>query len=416
MTKALYQQPYIRVKRKSKLKHKAFKLLVIFAFCMLSALFLASQLIVFAAPNGVAEIEKELTGNVDEKLDNLNLSELEGFVNGLDSDGFMGGIKEFLRGIIKGEYKDGYSEYFITALKGIGSSILDFLPMFVTIIGIAILFSIINGMSSSFMNKSTTEIIYFVCYSAIIVIVVTKITSLVALTTSTVGSMSKMMDIIFPILLTLITALGGIVCVSTYQPMMAVISTVVVGAITKFIIPCFIATLVLAIVGNITSNIKLNKLTKFFKSTGEVLLGIMFSLFITFVTLQGITGAIADNISVKSAKFAISSYVPILGGYLSDGFDLVMASMVLIKNALGVSGVLIMLSLMLVPVIKIIVFTLGLKLVAGIIEPIGDKRMSDIIGSISENMILLVVSILGVAFMFFIMIMLIIYTCNMGVV
>lgn len=414
LAKPLYSTS-IPSKRRKKSGRKLFKLLLFFIVVAQLMFLILPQFVVYADKlNSIEEVTKELENNVDDKLNDLDLSELESFVNGLKTDGFSGSVAEFMKKLIKGDYEGGYSEYFTYALKELGLQVVDFLPMLATIIGIAVLFSILNGLSSGFINKSTTEIIYFVCYAAIVVVVITKVTSIIALTTTTVGNMSKLMNIAFPILLTLITALGGVVCVAAYQPMMAVVSTLVVGAINAVIIPCFVATMILAVVGNITDNIKLAKLTKFFKSAGQVVIGFMFSLFITFVTLQGITGSIADNISVRSAKFAISSYVPILGGYLSEGFDLIMASVVLIKNALGMSGVLIMLSIVLAPVIKILVFTLGLKLAAGIIEPIGDKRMSDIIYSISENMILLIVAVLGVSFMFFIMIMLSIYTCNMG--
>jgi len=115
------------------------------------------------------------------------------------------------------------------------------------------------------------------------------------------------------------------------------------------------------------------------------------------------------------AKFAISSYVPILGGYLSDGFDLVLASVVLVKNSVGLCGVLIMISIILAPIVSIIIFQLGLRLIAGIIQPIGDSRMSEIISAISDNLTLLIVAIMGMAFMFFIMVTLVIMTCNMGV-
>ena len=138
-------------------------------------------------------------------------------------------------------------------------------------------------------------------------------------------------------------------------------------------------------------------------------------MFTTFITTNGISGAIADNLSIKSAKFAISSYVPILGGYLSDGLDLAVASVMLVKNAVGVGGVILMLSIVLSPVIKILIFSLGLKLVAGIIEPIGNKRMSEIVYVISKNLSLLVVAMLGMAFMFFIMMILILLTCNAGI-
>ena len=216
-------------------------------------------------------------------------------------------------------------------------------------------------------------------------------------------------------MLTLVTALGGIATTATYSPMMTVLSVGVTKIISNIVLPCFIATMALSIVGFISKDIKLNKLTKFFKSAGEVIIGVVFGLFTTFITTNGISGAITDNISIKSAKFAISSYVPVLGGYLSDGLDLAVASVMLVKNAVGVGGVILMLSIILSPVIKILVFSLGLKLVAGIIEPIGNKRMSEIVYAISKNLTLLVIAMLGMAFMFFIMMILILLTCNAGI-
>lgn len=93
-----------------------------------------------------------------------------------------------------------------------------------------------------------------------------------------------------------------------------------------------------------------------------------------------------------------------------------MTSVVLIKNSLGIVAVFLIIALILAPIINILVFTLGLKLVAGLSEPIcKDRRISDLLYGVSKNTGLLIAAVAGMAFMFLIMIMLIIYTCNMGV-
>ena len=141
-------------------------------------------------------------------------------------------------------------------------------------------------------------------------------------------------------------------------------------------------------------------------------MGIIFSIFTAFITLEGITGNNIDNVSIKSAKFAISSYVPILGGYLTEGFDLALASIVLIKNSIGIIGIIVILLLALSPVIKIAVFILTLKITAGIIEPICDNRIASFVESISKNMSLLIAILLGVMFMFLMMCMFAMLTLN----
>ncbi len=370
---------------------------------------------VSATTKAEEEIKEELEKNVDENLNDIDFSELVDFENKLGGNVYEGGVTQLIKDILSGEYSGGFADTFNMLINMLGTSVKGFIPLLVTLIAVSIIFSIVNGLTSGFMSKSTTEIIHFVCYSAIIVLLMTEVTFLISDSVKAIQNMAKFMEIIFPIMLTLVTALGGIATTATYSPMMTVLSVGVTKIISIIVLPCFIATMALSIVGFISKDIKLNKLTKFFKSAGEVIIGVVFGLFTTFITTNGISGAITDNISIKSAKFAISSYVPVLGGYLSDGLDLAVASVMLVKNAVGVGGVILMLSIILSPVIKILVFSLGLKLVAGIIEPIGNKRMSEIVYAISKNLTLLVIAMLGMAFMFFIMMILILLTCNAGI-
>ena len=370
---------------------------------------------VSATTKAEEEIKEELEKNVDENLNDIDFSELIDFEKNLGSNVYEGGVTQLIKDILSGKYSGGFADTFNMLINMLGTSVKGFIPLLVTLIAVSIIFSIVNGLTSCFMSKSTTEIIHFVCYSAIIVLLMTEVTFLISDSVKAIQNMAKFMEIIFPIMLTLVTALGGIATTATYSPMMTVLSVGVTKIISNIVLPCFIATMALSIVGFISKDIKLNKLTKFFKSAGEVIIGVVFGLFTTFITTNGISGAITDNISIKSAKFAISSYVPVLGGYLSDGLDLAVASVMLVKNAVGVGGVILMLSIILSPVIKILVFSLGLKLVAGIIEPIGNKRMSEIVYAISKNLTLLVIAMLGMAFMFFIMMILILLTCNAGI-
>lgn len=401
--------------RKSVLNRKiSVILLVIICIFILTAIIMTDEKL--SAENlAMDELQKELEENVDKSLEDIDFSDLVQFENSFSGFTYEGGITQLFKDILSGEYNGGFADTFNLIINMLGVSLKGFLPLLVTLIAIAVVFSIVSGLTSGFMSNSTTEIIHFVCYSAMIVILMTEVTFLITSSVKTIKNMSAFMEVIFPIMLTLVTALGGIATTATYSPMMTVLSVGVAKIISNIVLPCFIATMALSIVGFISKDIKLNKLTKFFKSAGEIIIGVVFGLFTTFVTTNGISGAITDNISIKSAKFAIASYVPILGGYLSEGLDLAVASVMLVKNAIGVGGVIFMLSIVLAPVVKILIFSLGLKLVAGIIEPIGNKRMSEIIYVISKNLTLLVVAILGMAFMFFIMIILIMLTCNAGI-
>ena len=220
------------------------------------------------------------------------------------------------------------------------------------------------------------------------------------------------MEVVFPLLLTIMTAIGGTMSVSIYQPAVALLSSAIMHIFTSVLMPIFIFSIVFTIISNLTSTVKLEKFTKFFQSTFKWIIGGIFTVFMAFLSIQGITASTYDGVSIRTAKYAIRSYVPILGGYLSEGFDVIMASSVLIKNAIGASGLLLMFSSIISPIVKIVVFILVLKLAAAILEPLTDVRISDFIYSVSKSLSMLIVMILGVAFMYLITVGLIMCTAN----
>ena len=242
------------------------------------------------------------------------------------------------------------------------------------------------------------DIIHFVCYGVVITLVMTAVVNLLKMTTSTINGLRSQMEVVFPILLTIMTAIGGTASVSIYQPAVAFLSSGIMHIFTVVLMPIFIFSLVFTIVSNLTSTVKLDKFTKFFQSA--------------FLAIQGITASTYDGVSIRTAKYAIRSYVPILGGYLSEGFDVIMASSVLIKNAVGASGLLLMFASVLSPIVKIVVCIFILKLAAAILEPLTDQRISDFIYSVSKSLSMLIVMILGVAFMYLITVGLIMCTAN----
>ncbi len=168
-----------------------------------------------------------------------------------------------------------------------------------------------------------------------------------------------------------------------------------------------------SIVSNLSNTVKLSKFTAFFDSTFKWLTGLIFTIFTAFLSIQGITAGSIDGISMKTAKYAIRSYVPLLGSYLSDGMGLILASSNLIKNAVGAAGLFMLLATILSPLIELIIFMLALKLIAGIVEPLGSRQIANFISSISKSMVLLIVILIAVAFIYFIMIGLVMCSANL---
>lgn len=404
---------YKKTKRQYKIIVCIFVIIVFFLFCPTSTTAVASSETIENINED--EIEEEFQQEIDQQLSNLDLSSLEEILKAL-SDGELavfGGSSfiEKLQALINGDFEDGSSMW--NALLNIFfDNILSLLPIISIIIAVSLIGSMIQGIKPYNNGKSISNIIHFVTYGVIVVLVLSITVRMVSLTTNTIQSMKTQMDAIFPILLTLMTAIGGTSSVSVYQPAMVLLSGTILNLFTYILLPIFIFSVVFSVVSNLSNSVKLEKFTSFFNSTYKWLTGLIFTIFTAFLSIQGITAGTLDGISIRTAKYAIKSYIPILGSYLSDGMGIILLSSNLIKNAVGATGLFLLLATILSPLIELILFMLALKLIAGIVEPLGNKQIANFISSLSKSMVLLIVLIIGIAFIYFIMLGLIMCSAN----
>lgn len=363
--------------------------------------------------------EEELSKLIEELLSRLDIKPLDSFVKSLDGEAgqflSIDGLKDALKLLIDGK-GDNFFERLFNMLGGVvGKYFLSFLPSFLTILIICVLKSMLSGLTADFLDNSTTEVVHIVLYAGIITILMTGVVKVLTVVTGTISAISAFAEATFPVLMTLLSAVGGVTTVATYSPMLALLSNGIIALVSKIIVPAFIAVVVFSVVGNLSKTVKLDKLTHLVKTVSTWIIGVVFGLFATFLTAQGIAGGVVDKFGFNVAKFAFSSYVPILGGYLSDGFDLISASIVIVKNAFGYFAVVTLVATIVFPLLKIMAFSLTLRFVAAIVEPIGDERVAKLLHSLAENMNLLITALAGLGFLFFILLMLMIGSCNMGV-
>lgn len=361
------------------------------------------------------ELAKQLEDTTSDALDDLDVSELEKILDNTQQAARLFGGKSFLEklaSIINGDFADDSTSIWEALINLIFDNILSFLPIIATVIAVAILGGMIQNLKPNFSGKSIGSVVHFVTYGVVIILIFTVITRMITVTTGTIGSIKTQMDAVFPILLTMLSAVGGSVSVSVYQPTMALLASVIINIFTIFLMPLFLISVVLSLVSNLSNNVKLDKFISFINSLFKWVIGLVFTIFIGFASIQGITAGSIDGLSIKTAKFAIKSYVPIVGSYISDGFYIILASSSLIKNAVGACGLLLLVGTILAPIIQLVIFMLALKLMAGIIEPLGDGKIASFVSTLSKSMTMLISMIVAVSFMYVILTGLVMCSAN----
>lgn len=341
-----------------------------------------------------ADIADDLNDNIDEGLNNIDFSE----VNDVASD-FFGDVAQKVRSIINGEFDDVNSFWEIVGSL-FGEGVRELLPQLISVFVVLVILGLIRKSGGGLISDSTDSVVSFVGVTVVLASVLSMIVEVYKQIFSMLNRVATLSEVSSPILLTLLVANGGTASSSVCQPSMVMFSTMVIEFIKSVVLPMSVFALVFTAVSNISSNVRVNKASAFFTNAASWLLGVLFMLFSAVTTVQGISAATIDGVSVRAAKFATKSYIPILGGYLADGFDIVAASTLLIKNAFGAVTLLILLFAVIKPLVGTLCLNLGLQAVAALSEPIVDEKYVRLLGGMSKTLTFLSVLVIAVSFMF----------------
>ena len=220
------------------------------------------------------------------------------------------------------------------------------------------------------------------------------------------------MEIISPILITLTVLTGGTGSAAVYQPSAVFLSGAAVDIISGFIFPAAIAAAVLNFMSKINPQISFTGMSKLIKGIIKWVLGITVTVFSVFLTVQSSATSLFDGVIFKATKYIIGNSVPIVGGFISGGFDLLTAAGLLIKNSVGLCGIIMLIMQIAGPLILLIAFSLLLKAVGAIVQAAGENELYSLFSDLSSDTGSFTAGLLTVAFMYLLIIMLIINSAN----
>lgn len=399
--------------KKTKPRKRAGRLIpLILIFLVFAVIFGAGTAVTRAQTAEEEAAFKELEQNVEDLIGSLDTKELQDYLDSLSEFGGMR-VKDKLKELITGDYALDYSSLGEAVFHFVWDEMRTMLPAFAVILAVALLCGILNSVKNGFLHSTMSDIINFIGYISVGAVVLACLIDVLTSGFNAVNSMRKQMEIVYPILLTLMAASGGAVSAAVYRPAVAFLSSAIVNLFTSLVMPVAVVVIVLSFVGNLSQDVRTEKLGDFFKSISKWLVGLTLGIFGLFLSVQGITSAQYDGMSLRAAKYVISGSVPIVGGFLSGGVDIVIAGSVLIKNALGSFSLYLLFGTVLRPVLLFVAFQLFLRLAAAATEPVGGK-ISSFLSRLAGDIGYFLAGILCVAFLYFLTLILLI--CSSGVI
>ena len=309
-------------------------------------------------------------------------------------------VKNLITQSITGEVNN--SILYKPLLKILGKEIVISFTTIGSILIIIVIHSILKSISENLGNDNTAKIAYFIEYILIITMIIANFASIVSYIQETISNLVSFMNLLVPILISLIIATGQVSSGTILQPIL-IFAVVFIGNIINLIIlPVVTASMVLSIASNLSEKVQIGNLAKFFKSSVTWFLGFIITIFVGVLSLEGTLTSNVDGITIKGIKAATSTFIPVVGKALGDSVDTVLGATSLIKNSIGFVGIIIILGICIMPIIKLSVLSAMYSLVGAISEPLADKKIVDVINQISGIFKLL----LGI--MFFVAVLMII--------
>jgi stage III sporulation protein AE len=270
-------------------------------------------------------------------------------------------------------------------------------------------------MQSAFERGTVSKVAYGIAYLVLLVLAVNSFRSATSYAGEAIQRMVQFMLAMVPLLLTLLAGTGSVASVTVLHPLIVFMIHTVGTFIHLFVFPLLFFSAVLHIVSSISDRYKVTQLANLLRNVAVGVMGIMFTVFLGVLSIQGATGAVADGVALQTAKFVAGNFVPVVGRMFSDAADAVLSASLLVKNAIGLAGVIILLFLCAFPAIKIMVLALIYNVAGAALQPLGNSPITACLQMIGKTLIYVFAALAAVGLMFFLAVTIILTAGNAAI-
>lgn len=352
---------------------------------------------------------------VQSQIDKLGVDELKQFWDDVITE-YGGFLPESQKGsfmdFISGEKQFSFKEWF----KGLGKFVFHELIVNGKLLGSLILLTVfsmfLQSLQNAFEQSSVSKVAYAIVYMVLIILALNSFHVAITYTKETIDLMISFLMALIPLLLALIAASGGVISAGFFHPVLLFLMNTSGILVQYVVLPLLFLSALLSIVSTLTDQYKVTQLAQLLRNFGIGILGAFMTVFLGVISVQGASTAVADGVTLRTAKFITGNFIPVIGRMFTDATDTVINASVLLKNTVGMAGVAILLLITAFPAIKILVVSFIYKLAAGLLQPLGGGPVINCLDIISKSMIYIFAALALVSLMFFLSITIIIAAGN----
>lgn len=249
-------------------------------------------------------------------------------------------------------------------------------------------------------SLKVTEVSGMVCRAMLLLIVLTSFSALARTTVGCIAQISTLMEMAAPALMTLLTAMGGTASAGVFQPAMSLLCTMVTGVVERVIVPLAMCGGILALMDRLSERLRVSELAGLIKSASKWIIGALTTVYLAATSLRGMTAAAFDGVSLRAARYTAGSMVPMFGPLVSGSFDTMLGCAALVKNAVGLTAILLVAGTIALPIIRLFAYQLLLRMSAAIAQPLAGAQQAAMLKAGAGMIASLISACIAVALMF----------------
>ncbi|MFS0822790.1 stage III sporulation protein AE [Bacillus sp. 1P02SD] len=388
----------------------------VFSFVALLLFFFSLPQFVQASPSQQEIIDNQIQDQVEEQLETLGIDEIKQFWDEIVTD-YGGYLPESQKGslleFIRGEKELSLKEWLLGLVKFVFHELIANGKLLSTLIMLTIFSMFLQTLQNSFEKSTVSKVAYAIVYMVLIIIALNSFRVAIMYTEEAIQSMINFILALVPLLLALVASSGGVASAALFHPLILFLMNTSGLLIQYIVLPLLFMAALLSIVSTLSEQYKVTQLAQLLRNASIGIIGVFLTIFLGVISVQGTTTAVADGITIRTAKFITGNFIPVIGRMFTDATDTVISASVLLKNTVGIFGVVILLLIAVFPAIKVLSLAIIYKLAAALLQPLGGGPVIACLDIISKSVVYIFAALAIVSLMFFLSITVIVAAGNL---
>ena len=307
------------------------------------------------------------------------------------------------------------------ALKELGNGITGAIywqteevkTLFMAILVLGIVAALFVNFADLFQNHQVSDIAFYFVYLLMIAVLLNAFVSVVSIVREILETVTAFMKLYIPTYMVAVGSASGIASASVYYQILLFVVYLIEWGYLSILLPVVYSYMLLTVINGIWMEEKLSLLLELLNKGISISIKITLGVITGFSLLQSMISPVIDSLQASTLKKAMSA-IPGIGGLTEGMFEMVIGSAVLIKNSIGLYITFVLIVLCCIPMAKIVLFTVAIKVSAALMGIVSDKRMTNCANKVGDaNFMLLKIALSSVS-MFVIQIAIITYTTSGG--